>query len=205
MDVLVTYESRTGTTRRAAQLVGGGLRDAGATVSVAPVSAIDLDDLARADLVVVGTWTDGLFFFGQRPGGGGKIARVLPGSRVEAAEGQALGPLADRIDRLADGLGRARWGGCVRAGPGVGVGVGGWAQGLGRHGSGAVRSSPLARLQRPQRDNFASPLDRPECPTYGVASSPQTPDVVGFLQSGISGRENPVGTRGRRSGSMQRA
>ena len=78
MKVVVTYESRTGTTRRAAQLVAGGLRGAGADVSIAPIASVGFGELAQADLVVVGTWTDGLFFFGQRPGGGGKIARLLP-------------------------------------------------------------------------------------------------------------------------------
>ncbi len=78
MHVVVTYESRTGNTRRAAQLVAGGLRAAGADIALAPIGQVDFGQLARADLVVVGTWTDGLFFFGQRPGGGGKIARELP-------------------------------------------------------------------------------------------------------------------------------
>ncbi|MGI9606666.1 MAG: flavodoxin family protein [Acidimicrobiales bacterium] len=78
MKVVVTYESRTGTTKRAAQLVGGGLQAAGADVSVVAVETVGYGELATADLVIVGTWTDGLFFFGQRPGGAGKIARHLP-------------------------------------------------------------------------------------------------------------------------------
>jgi len=78
MNVVVTYESRTGNTERAARLVAGGLHDAGANVSISPVATVGLGELARADLVVIGTWTDGMFFFGQRPGGAGKIARSLP-------------------------------------------------------------------------------------------------------------------------------
>ena len=78
MNVAVVYESRTGTTHEAARLVAGGLQSAGATVSIAPVDDLDFTDLAQADLIVVGTWTDGLFFFGQRPGGAGKIAGNLP-------------------------------------------------------------------------------------------------------------------------------
>ena len=78
MNVVVTFESRTGNTQRAAQLVAGGLKSAGADVHLTPVTQPDYKALAQADLVVVGTWTDGLFFFGQRPGGGGKIARSLP-------------------------------------------------------------------------------------------------------------------------------
>ena len=75
---MVAYESRTGNTQRAAQLVAGGLRSAGAEVTLSPVTQPDFKALAKADLIVVGTWTDGLFFFGQRPGGAGKIARSLP-------------------------------------------------------------------------------------------------------------------------------
>lgn len=78
MQVVVTYESRTGNTRRAAQLVAGGLESAGASVTLGPVSRPDYKALAKADLVVVGTWADGLFLFGQRPGSAGKIARSLP-------------------------------------------------------------------------------------------------------------------------------
>lgn len=74
----VTYESRTGNTERAARLAAGGLKGAGADVSVMPIDALDFKRLAEADLIIVGTWTDGAFFFGQRPGGGGKIARRLP-------------------------------------------------------------------------------------------------------------------------------
>ncbi len=78
MNVAVVYESRTGTTQQAARLVAGGLKSAGADVSLAPIDDLDFAELAQADLIVVGTWTDGLFFFGQRPGGAGKIAGNLP-------------------------------------------------------------------------------------------------------------------------------
>lgn len=78
MQVAVAYESRTGNTARAARLVAGGLQGAGADVAVMPMSALDFKRLAQADVVIVGTWADGAFFFGQRPGGGAKIARLLP-------------------------------------------------------------------------------------------------------------------------------
>jgi len=78
MQVVVTYESRTGNTRKAAQLVAGGLKDAGADVTVGPVETVGYKALADADLVVVGSWTDGAFIIGQRPGGAGNIARSLP-------------------------------------------------------------------------------------------------------------------------------
>lgn len=73
MNVVVVYESRTGTTREAAELIGGAARRAGADVHVFPIEHIELKPLAEADMVFVGSWVDGLFFFGQRPGGARKI------------------------------------------------------------------------------------------------------------------------------------
>jgi menaquinone-dependent protoporphyrinogen IX oxidase len=68
MNVVVLYESMTGNTRRAAELIGGAVAAKGANVSVRPVTSPDLHELSVADLVFVGTWVDGLVLFGQRPG-----------------------------------------------------------------------------------------------------------------------------------------
>ena len=78
MHVVVTYESRTGNTEKAAHLVAEGLHNAGATVSTFSIDAPDYGELAKADVVIVGTWCGGLFLFGQHPGGAGKIAGQLP-------------------------------------------------------------------------------------------------------------------------------
>jgi hypothetical protein len=66
--VVVLYESMTGNTRRAAELIGGAVAATGADVSVYPVTNPNLHELSVADLVFVGTWVDGLVLFGQRPG-----------------------------------------------------------------------------------------------------------------------------------------
>ncbi len=78
MHVVVTYESRTGNTQVAAKHIASGLRAAGAEVTLFSVDEPDFGALARADAVIVGTWCGGLFFFGQHPGGAGKIAGNLP-------------------------------------------------------------------------------------------------------------------------------
>lgn len=78
MHVAVTYESKTGNTQQAAHRVAAGLENAGATVSVFSIDNVDHGALAKADVVIVGTWCGGLFFFGQHPGGAGKIAGELP-------------------------------------------------------------------------------------------------------------------------------
>jgi sulfite reductase alpha subunit-like flavoprotein len=66
--VVIVYESMTGNTRRAAELMGEALEQRGVEVTVCNVTAIDYAALAAAELVVVGGWVDGLFVVGQRPG-----------------------------------------------------------------------------------------------------------------------------------------
>jgi hypothetical protein len=76
VNVVVLFESMTGNTRRAAELIGGAVKAVGADVSVRPVRAIDFHELARADLVFVGTWVDGLIVAGHRPGGRTALAKL---------------------------------------------------------------------------------------------------------------------------------
>lgn len=78
MKVVVVYESRTGNTARAAELIGRSFAAQGHEVSVFPTRGVDLKALSEADVAVVGTWTDGLILFGHRPGGAGNIAKYLP-------------------------------------------------------------------------------------------------------------------------------
>ena len=68
MKALVIWESVTGTTRKAANRIAAGLRAAGIETTVNSVTNINHAALSAADLVVVGSWTDGLVFFGQKPG-----------------------------------------------------------------------------------------------------------------------------------------
>ena len=75
MKIVVLHQSRTGNTKRAAELIGGAVQSAGAEVAVRPISNIDYKELADADLVFIGTWVDGLILLGQRPGDAGKIKR----------------------------------------------------------------------------------------------------------------------------------
>ncbi len=74
---MVIYESLTGNTRHTAELIGGELRAAGGEATVCAIDAVDLTALSRADLVVVGSWTDGLILVGQRPGRAGRL-RSMP-------------------------------------------------------------------------------------------------------------------------------
>jgi hypothetical protein len=74
---VVIYESLTGNTRETGELIGTELRTAGVDVTVCSIDNIDLTALAQADLVVVGSWVDGLFFVGQKPGRAGRL-RAMP-------------------------------------------------------------------------------------------------------------------------------
>jgi menaquinone-dependent protoporphyrinogen IX oxidase len=76
MNVVVLYESMTGNTRRAAELIGGAAAATGASVAVYPVTSPNLHQLSVADLVFVGTWVDGLVLFGQRPGRASRLWKL---------------------------------------------------------------------------------------------------------------------------------
>ena len=68
------------------------------------ITAVDLQALSAADLVVVGSWTDGLIFFGQRPGRGGRIKDKLPAMRGKRAVTFVTFALEPRraLDKLSD-------------------------------------------------------------------------------------------------------
>lgn len=76
MKAVVIYESLTGNTRKAAGFIGAGLERRGVETTVANITSIPYQALAEADLVVVGTWTDGLVFVGQRPGRAGRLKKL---------------------------------------------------------------------------------------------------------------------------------
>jgi NAD(P)H dehydrogenase (quinone) len=64
LEVLVVYYSRTGNTEKMAEAIGDGVRDAGVDVRVKKVEETTLDDLQKADGVVLGAPT----YFGSMPG-----------------------------------------------------------------------------------------------------------------------------------------
>ena len=76
MNAAIIYESLTGNTRKAAHIMAGYLSAAGVTASVCPITQIDYQALAVADVVIVGTWTDGIFVVGQRPGRAQRLRRL---------------------------------------------------------------------------------------------------------------------------------
>jgi hypothetical protein len=127
MKGVVIYESLTGNTRRAAHLIAEQLSAAGLPTVACPITGIDFQALADADLVIVGSWVDGIFVVGQRPGRRGRIATMptLVGKKavvyltyalnpgkaleklaatVESRGAEVLGGVAIRRDRLEEGV-----------------------------------------------------------------------------------------------------
>lgn len=77
MDAVIIYESLTGTTQRAARLIGDGFYDHQIGTQLFPLATVDPAAVAAADVVIVGTWTDGLLIVGQKPAKAKKL-RDLP-------------------------------------------------------------------------------------------------------------------------------
>ncbi len=76
MSAIVIYESLRGNTQRAGELIAANLTAAGVPATAWPIDAIDHQALSDADTVIVGSWTDGFFFFGQRPGRPWRLAKL---------------------------------------------------------------------------------------------------------------------------------
>jgi hypothetical protein len=114
VDAVVIYESLTGNTARAGRTIAAELTDQGVPTQAFPITRIDYQALADADLVIVGTWVDGLILVGQRPGRLGRVKGMpaLAGKRAVVYltyaidPGKALQKLSDAVAaRGADVLG----------------------------------------------------------------------------------------------------
>jgi hypothetical protein len=118
MQIAVVYASRTGNTRRAAELIGAAFEHRDHQVTVQPVDGLDYKALATADLVVLGTWVSGHFVIGQKPGDARRLAKVpkLTGKQVAIFMTYAInpGPALAKFEKLlvregADVIGGYAW------------------------------------------------------------------------------------------------
>lgn len=109
MRVVVIYESLTGNTRKASHVIAEELEALGHTAVACPTTAVDYQALHEADVVVVGGWTDGLFFVGQRPGRAGRLRNLpaLKGKRAICFVTYAIdaGKTLDKLSGIVEGLG----------------------------------------------------------------------------------------------------
>ena len=77
MKAALLVESLTGNTWRAAEAIASNLSAEGWSITgMSKVRRPDLASVQQADVVLVGTWTHGLFLFGQAPWAAGDIANL---------------------------------------------------------------------------------------------------------------------------------
>ena len=65
LNVAIVYDSSTGTTASAARAMADAFTARGHACVVSPVAGASAADVARADLICVGSWTQGLLVIGQ--------------------------------------------------------------------------------------------------------------------------------------------
>ena len=106
MKAAILFESLTGNTRKASELIAANLQQVGWSVmGVSPVRQPEMAALQDADMVVVGTWVHGLFVVGQSPWGVGSINGLpfLRGKKAATFCTYALNP-GRTLDRLESAL-----------------------------------------------------------------------------------------------------
>lgn len=115
MRAVVIYESLTGNTRRTGELIAADMTRAGVPTVACPITAIDYAALAQADLVVVGSWTDGFLVVGQRPGRAGRLRRLpaMTGKKAVVFCTYAIDPggVLQKLERIVGEAGAITLGG----------------------------------------------------------------------------------------------
>ncbi len=107
MKAIVIYESLTGNTRKAGEMIAAELNASGIETVSCSMRQIALPQLAEADLVIVGSWVDGLFFVGQKPAGVRRLVNmpVIDGKKTAVYltyaldKGSALQQFSDMVER----------------------------------------------------------------------------------------------------------
>ena len=115
MNAVIIYESLTGTTEKAAYRIASELRALRVDATPMSIKEVDAEAVAAADLVVIGTWTDGIFVVGQKPAKAKKIAALpsLTGKRAVVYCTYALDPghTLEKLVAIVEGLGAVVIGG----------------------------------------------------------------------------------------------
>jgi hypothetical protein len=108
MKAAILFESLTGHTRTAGELIAANLQQQGWGITgVSPVRKPEMASIQDADLIIIGTWVHGLFVVGQAPWGLGAIVG-LPAMHGKLAATYctfALNP-AKTLDKLDGAVGR---------------------------------------------------------------------------------------------------
>jgi len=110
MKAAILFQSLTGNTRKAGELIAGNLQQEGwGITTVSPMKRLDMAALQEADVVIVGTWVHGLFVVGQAPFGIGAISHLpaLKGKLAATFCTFALNPgtTLDKLDKAVSSVG----------------------------------------------------------------------------------------------------
>jgi hypothetical protein len=102
---IVIYESLTGNTAKAGRAIAAQLSAQGLPTEAFAITRIDYQALSDADLVIVGSWVDGLVLVGQRPGRLGRIKAMpaLAGKRAIVYLTYAIDP-GHSLQKLSDAV-----------------------------------------------------------------------------------------------------
>jgi len=102
---VVIYESLTGNTAKAGRAIAAALSAEGLPTQAFPITAIDYQALSDAELVIVGSWVDGLIVVGQRPGRLGRIKGMpaLAGKRAVVYLTYAIDP-GKALQKMSDAV-----------------------------------------------------------------------------------------------------
>lgn len=101
--ILVVYESKYGNTKRAAEMIIEGLREAGATAEMAQPKAVDRKQLGEYDAIVIGSPTHaGMATFGIRRFVGGLGKLDLSGKHAavfDCRAGPEVGKVVHKLEK----------------------------------------------------------------------------------------------------------
>ena len=101
MRAVIIYNSLTGTTEKAAHRIASELKALRVEATPVPIAEADEATVADVDLVIVGTWTDGIVIVGQKPAGKKKLRNLpsLAGKRAVVYCTYAVDP-GHTLDKL---------------------------------------------------------------------------------------------------------
>ena len=110
MKAAILVESLSGNTWKASELIANNLQQAGWSITgLSKVREPDHASIQQADIVLVGTWTHGLFVVGQAPAGGALLSQLpaMRGKRAAVFCTFALNPAGtiDKMTRIISGVG----------------------------------------------------------------------------------------------------
>ena len=78
MKAVIIFNSLTGTTEKAAHRIASVLQALRVEATPVPIAEADEPTVADVDLVIVGTWTDGIVVMRQKPAGKRKLPGACP-------------------------------------------------------------------------------------------------------------------------------